>query len=113
MKYVTVDDAQRFENGKTCTVLEYGGDADLSGAVAEINGRYPEFGWSLNTAVKEMVFVLSGEGKIVTQDTEKPLVKDVMVLLDVNEQYYFEGKSLRIFMPTTPAWTPGQYRIIE
>lgn len=113
MKYVAVGDAERFENGQTCTVLEYGGDADLSGAIAEINGRYPASGWSFNTAVKEMVLVLSGEGKIVTRNDEKPLAKDTMVLLDINEQYYFEGSSLRIFMPTTPAWTPDQYRIIE
>lgn len=113
MKYVTVGDAQKFENGPTCTVFEYGGDADISGAIAEINGRYPESGWSFNTAVKEMVFVLSGEGKIVTRKGEIPLTRDTMALLEINEQYYFEGNSLRIFMPTTPAWTPDQYRIIE
>jgi mannose-6-phosphate isomerase-like protein (cupin superfamily) len=113
MKYVAVGDAQKFENGQTCTVFEYGGDADLSGAIAEINGRYPESGWSFNTAVKEMVFVLSGEGKIVTDAGEKTLIKDTMVLLDINERYYFEGTMLRIFMPTTPAWTPEQYRIVQ
>lgn len=113
MLHVASQQAQKFENGPTCTVFEYGGDADISGAIAEINGRYPESGWSFNTAVKEMVFVLSGEGKIVTRKGEKPLAKDTMVLLETNEQYYFEGNALRIFMPTTPAWTPDQYRVIE
>ncbi len=113
MLYIIGEQAQKFENGPTCTVYEYGGDEDLDGAVAEINGRYPESGWSMNTKVKEMAFVLSGEGKVVTKDGEKVLFKDTMILLDANEQYYFEGNDLRIFMPTTPAWTPDQYRIIE
>jgi mannose-6-phosphate isomerase-like protein (cupin superfamily) len=113
MKYVRLQDAETFVNGTTCTVYEYGGDEALSGAIAEINGRYPENGWAANTAVKEMVFVLSGSGKIVTKQGERLLQKDTMALIDINEQYYFEGEQLRIFMPTTPAWTPDQYKVIE
>jgi mannose-6-phosphate isomerase-like protein (cupin superfamily) len=113
MLHITSGQAEKFEVSSSCTIYEYGGDADLSGAVAEINGRYPDSGWAMNTEVKEMAFVLSGSGKLVTQKEEVALEKELMILLDKNEPYYFEGSDLRLFMPTAPAWTPDQHQVIQ
>jgi len=111
MKFVSLSSAQKFENTPSCIVYEYGGDTSLSGAIAEIHGRYPEDGWAVNDEVKEMVFVLEGTGRVVTKSSEVQLKKDDMALIDKGEAYFFEGNALRIFMPTTPAWTPDQHRV--
>ena len=42
----------------------------ISGAVAWINGRYPVKGYAVNEVSSELVYILSGKGKIVTKDNE-------------------------------------------
>jgi mannose-6-phosphate isomerase-like protein (cupin superfamily) len=113
MKYMPKADTQAFKNGASCVVFEYGGDDSLSGAVAVINGRYPEAGWAMNERSKEMVYVISGTGVFATQETSIQLHEADVVLIDTHEPYSFEGSELRLFMPTTPAWTPDQYKYVR
>jgi mannose-6-phosphate isomerase-like protein (cupin superfamily) len=113
MRYVAKASAQRFDNSSSCTVFEYGGDSELSGAVAHIHGRYPESGWALNQRSKEMAYVLKGTGVLTTKEMSVSLHKGDMALIDANEPYFFEGSELEIFIPTNPAWTPDQYTTIE
>ena len=113
MEFIPKVKAQRFENSSSCVVFEYGGDNDISGAVAVINGRYPESGWGMNQHVKEMVYVIKGTGTLTAKEATFALREGDMALIDANEPYFFEGSELHIFMPTTPAWTPEQFINLE
>jgi len=113
MKYIPKGTAQRFGNGKTCIVFEYGGSSELSGAVAIINGRYPEAGWAMNEVSQEMVYVISGTGSLTIKQKSVPLCQGDVVLLELNELYYFEGDDLQVFLPTTPAWAIEQHKIVQ
>ena len=110
MKHVSRSATEIFENGPGCTVFEYGGDKDISGAVAVINGRYPDSGWAVNEVSKEVVYVVSGSGTFYAKGTTIRLKETDMVLVDIHEPYYIEGTHLHIFMSTTPAWTPEQHK---
>ena len=65
MKKVSLEQTQEFKNSDLCIATEYDfGDKDIDIATAVINGRYPEDCYCVNTEVKEMIYVISGEGKI-------------------------------------------------
>lgn len=114
MKHVTFKQTQKIVNSSTCTIYEYGGNDDIDGAVAKINGRYPQIGWAMNTEVSEIIFVLDGEGTLVTKDKEHrhTLEKNSMMLIEKGEAYHFEGK-FRLFIACTPPWNSKQYVISE
>lgn len=108
MKYVPISETETFQVTPTCKVYEYGGNDSIDGAIAEISGRYPTSGWALNTMCSEMIFVLEGDGAIVTETAEHPLTKDTMILINPNERYFFNGKG-RFILATTPPWRPEQH----
>lgn len=69
MKKVEFKNSKEFKNSDLCIVNEYGfGDKDIDLTTAQINGRYPEEGFCVNTEVKEMIYCLSGKGKICKKD---------------------------------------------
>ncbi len=93
------------------TIWEYDTkDETISGAVAQINGRYPQTGFAQN-GFKELVFVISGDGYIVTPDSRKEIDLGDEILLDKNENYAWEG-SVTLFMATTPKFDPKKHKII-
>ena len=97
----------------SATVWEYDTkDAKISGAVAQINGRYPEKGFAVNEKSKELVFVLSGNGKVITPKGGNDIDLGDEILLDTNEKYAWEG-NMTIFMATTPAFDPKQHKILD
>lgn len=78
MKIVKLEETQQFKNSNLCIATEYNfGDKDIDIATAEINGKYPEKGYCVNTEVKEMIFVISG-GVQSIKKTELSLSKLVM-----------------------------------
>lgn len=103
----------KIDNRTTRTVYEYGGNDEINGAVAEIDGRYPETGWAVNTEVSEIIFVLEGSGELITKERRVTLAKAALAVVETGEAYYFEGKSLRVFIAYTPPWTPEQYKVME
>lgn len=107
------------------TIWEYDTtDPSISGAVAQINGRYPKKGFATN-GFKELVFVISGNGFIVTPKERKEIDLGDEILLQPHEQYAWEAKSrtdppiggsgtgsnMTIFMATTPKFDPKQHKI--
>ena len=114
MKYIAKDQTQKFANSETCVVYEYAfNDPDINGAVAVINGRYPEAGWVINEVCKELVYVISGEGSLEANSEKQDLRAGDSVLILPGERYCFVGKELAIFMPCTPAWYPEQHKEIS
>ncbi len=61
MKKVALEETEVFKNSDLCIATEYGfHNKDIDIATAEINGRYPEGAYCVNTDVKEMIYVISG-----------------------------------------------------
>jgi mannose-6-phosphate isomerase-like protein (cupin superfamily) len=85
-------------------------DKDISGAVAEIHGRYPEKGFAVNKNSKELVFVLSGNGKIHTPVSQKEVDLGDVIFIDKGEQFAWSG-GMTIFMATSPKFDPKQHII--
>jgi alkylated DNA repair dioxygenase AlkB len=110
MKIVRKNQTREFKNNDQCIALEYSmGDKDINGAVGIINGRYPDKGRVVNTVCKELVYVLSGTGRVVIEGKEINFKEGDLILIEPNEKYFWEG-SFKIFMPCAPAWYPEQHR---
>lgn len=86
-------------------------DEDLSGAVAEIHGRYPEKGFAKNEKSKEIVFVLSGSGTIHSPKSRHDIDVGDVIFIDKNEPFAWSG-GMTIFMATTPKFDAKQHKII-
>jgi hypothetical protein len=111
MQIVKHTDIQKVTPTPSTTIWEYDTkDKTISGAVAQINGRYPRVGFAEN-GFKELVFVISGNGFIVTPDNRKEIDLGDEILLDKNERYAWEG-IMTLFMATTPKFDPKQHKII-
>ena len=95
----------------TSIISEYLMDEpDISGAVAKINGRYPEKGFAVNEQSKELVYILSGNGIIFTQSNKQSFAPGDVVFINKNEQFAWQG-TFSMFMVTTPKFDPEQHII--
>lgn len=83
---------------------------ELSGSVAEIHGRYPEKGFAVNEQSKELVFVLSGNGKIHTPVSQKEVDLGDEIFIDKGEQFAWSG-GMTLFIATTPKFDSKQHII--
>ena len=100
----------RHENNPKCIAYEYPmGDKDINVAFIEINGRYPDKDYVTNESVKELVFVVEGEGKIVIEKQEHRLEEGDVVLIHPQQRYFFDG-NLKIIVTCNPAWYPEQHK---
>lgn len=109
MQIIKHTEIQKVTLAPSATVWEYDtDDAAISGAVAQINGRYPEKGFAVN-GFKELVFVISGDGYIVTPKKRKEIDVGDEILIDKNEKYAWEGK-MALFMATTPKFDPKKHK---
>jgi len=112
MKIIRKNETKSYKNIDQCIAIEYPlGDKDINGAVIKLNGRYPDKGKTVNTNVKEMTYVIKGEGKIVVNNKEEKLKEGDLILIYPMEEYFWE-RNLEMFIPCTPAWTPQQHKII-
>jgi len=110
MKFLKFENSVKYVKGETCEVLEYPlDDKDINCAVAEINGRYPEKGYSTNQVCKELVYVIKGNGTLYIKNGKSVNFnqKDV-ILIDKGECFYWEG-ICTLILPCTPSWYPEQY----
>ncbi len=93
----------------SATIWEYDTkDKTISGAVAQISGRYPKSAFAQN-GFKELVFVISGNGFLVTSKERKEIDVGDEILIDKNEQYAWEAKTMTLFMATTPKFDPKKH----
>ncbi len=100
-------------NTPSTVISEYLMDEpDISGAVAEVNGRYPEQGLASNEISKELVYIINGRGKIITRDEEKEFNQGDVVFIDRGELFAWEG-NFTMFMTTTPTFDSKQHKIIS
>ena len=112
MQIVKHTDVRKVTPTSSATIWEYDtDDKTISGAVAQINGRYPEKGFAEN-GFKELVFVISGNGYILTPNQRKEIDLGEEIFLDKHEQYAWEG-TMTLFMATTPKFDPKKHKITE
>jgi len=114
MKQIKYENAQVFDNGSNCKVIEYPlGDSDINCGVAILSGRYPETGYCVNEECKELIYVISGYGTLHKNDgTSIEFKEKDVVLIDQGELYYWDAHC-EVAMPCTPAWYPEQHKLIE
>lgn len=111
MNIIRKSEREKYVN-PTSVVYEYPlGDKDINGAIAEINGRYPERGYAVNNECKELAYVVSGNGKIVVEGKEILLAQGDVVSIKAGEKYYWSG-NMELFLACTPAWYPEQHKNI-
>ncbi len=114
MRHIPKSQAKKVDVGAG-DVLEYDiGDPDIDIAIATINDKYPQSGFVVNETVKELLYVLSGSGKLVTKDSSIELSPQDQVFIDKGELFrYEECKSLVVAAACTPAWKPEQHKEVE
>ena len=83
----------------------------ISGATAEIKGRYPEKGFAVNKISKELVYIIKGRGEIITKEKESEFGQGDVIFIDRDELFAWEG-NFTMFMATTPKFDPTQHVII-
>jgi len=113
MQLVKASSSNKVAASASTTIYEYRMDNQaISGAVADIHGRYPEKGFAKNEISKELVYVLDGKGNVITPDGKQRIKRGDVVLLLNNELFAWEG-NLRLFMATAPKFDPRQHTIEE
>ena len=112
MHIVPSSESRKIVASPTTTIWEFAmEDTSISGAVTEIKNRYPEKGYAVNEVSKELAFIVSGDGYIVTPNKKRPIRVGDLVFLDKCEQFAWEGALTR-FMATTPKFDPKQHKIV-
>jgi mannose-6-phosphate isomerase-like protein (cupin superfamily) len=112
MKIIEKQNAVCLNPDKLTSISEFQMDyQDISGALAAINGRYPESGLVLNEVSSELVYVLKGSGKIITSDNETAFKEGDVIYIDKKESFAWEG-NFEIFMATSPKFDPSQHKSV-
>lgn len=104
----------KHKNSGACTVWEYDYPSqDSSFGLAEINGRYPETGFVINTDCDEIFYVISGQGKIETENITQEINEGDCIFLEKNKKYASAGKNLKLALFNTPKWDISQHKVIN
>ncbi len=113
MIYKSFSETELFQ-GETNKTYEYNiEDKDINYCIVDVDGRFPKEKWAVNHKCKQMAHVLDGDGVLVVHGVGAvKLKKDDVVLIDVEEKYYWEGK-MRLGIPCTPAWYPEQHEDVD
>ena len=110
MKVVRDNQRIEYQNNNVCKAFEYPmADKDISGAVIELTGRYPDKNYTINLEVKGMAYVVKGSGKLVVNGKEEIISEGDLIIIEAKEKFYWEG-NMTLFMPCTPAWTSDQHK---
>jgi mannose-6-phosphate isomerase-like protein (cupin superfamily) len=114
MKHIPKSHAKKVNVGAG-DVLEYGlDDPDIDIAVATINGNYPNRGFVVNKEVKEILYVISGSGKLVTKGSLVNLNPGDQALINKRELFrYADCTNLVVAAACAPAWTPDQHEEVN
>lgn len=110
MNVVRKNQAKIFKNSEVCTAIEYPAEGgNINGAVIELTGRYPETGSVMNERCSEMVYVVSGSGSISLNEQKTEVFQGDAILIAPREKYFWDG-TMTLFIASTPAWYPEQYK---
>ncbi len=106
-------EARRHENTPGCVAYEYQlPTAELDSAVIELAGRYPAKGWAMNVVCNSIVYVIEGEGRLLSEEGVMPLDQGDQALIKKGEKYALEGE-YKLLFSATPAWSAAQAKNID
>jgi len=108
-------DRKTLQASSTTIVYEYPfPDKDLSMAIITINGRYPDKGRTLNEKSKEIIYVISGSGKVLIEDEVFEVSEGDQVFVPNNVKFHYRDcKNMTVAVPTTPAFDPAQHKFVD
>lgn len=113
MQIIYKNQTNTHKNSDKCVAIEYPlNDKDISGAIIELKGRYPNKGRVVNEKCKELAYIIKGSGLINIENKEFEIQQGDLILINPNEKYYWDG-NLTMFMPSAPAWYPEQHKEIK
>ncbi len=106
--------AKKVQASASTTIWEFVmGEKDISGAITQINGRYPKIGFAVNDVCKEIAFVVSDSGHVVTPTQKRPIHVGDLIFINKGDSFAWEANgSLTLFMATTPKFDPKQHKIV-
>lgn len=104
------NDAQPFENSPVCKGVSYGGKGDdIDGAMITVDGRYPDNGFLINETCKELVYITSGEGRLLSRQGAQSFTAGDVIYIDNREEFAWDGTFVGFFA-TTPRFDPLQHK---
>lgn len=113
MNYINSTNTNNIPAAQGVNIKEYlMPEKNISGAVAQINGRYPKAGFAVNAICKELVYIISGMREIVTKRQTQKFKAGDSIFIDANEAFYWVG-NFSMYMTTTPTFDPKQHLIID
>ncbi len=113
MKLIKLKDTSKHNNSDNCIATEYDfKDKDIDFATATIEGRYPGGGYCVNMEVKELIFVLEGEGELHKKDEVVAFKAGDAILIEKGEAYYWIA-NCKVGMACTPAWRKEQHKMLD
>lgn len=93
MKIIKFKQAFEYKNSDNCVVKEYNfKDKDIDFSTGTIKGRYPDKGFCVNKEVKEMVYIIGGEGSIFMKDAKTDFSKGDAIFIEKNEPILLDCK---------------------
>ena len=99
MKKIALEQSQTYKNSELCIATEY-------------DFKYPENGYCVNTEVKEMIYVISGSGKIIAENKTITFKQGDAILINKGEKYRWDAVC-NVVMACSPAWTPKQHKMVK
>lgn len=112
MKISQKSTAKEIKVSENCKALEYSVmDQKIHGSLIKLSGRYPDSGYTRNEVCTELVYVLSGSGKLIGRETELSFSEGDQLVIEPGEDFAWEANA-ELFMPCTPAWYPEQHKQI-
>lgn len=113
MEIISKSKTKKNINATNCSSLEYPSkDKNINGAIVKLNGKYPKIGKAANLKCKELIYILSGSGKIIINDKVNKIKKGDIIIINKNEKYILNGK-LNMFVACTPSWNKKQHKFIK
>lgn len=112
--YIAKENATEIKNSEDCTLWTYDlPTADVSCAVALIDGRYPDSGLAVNHESDEIYFVISGSGVIHTESGDHSLEKGDMYFVEREGTYWVEGRDLQVHLVNAPEFKSEQHENVS
>ena len=96
-------------------VIDYQiGNPDIDIIARTMNEFYPaEDKWAINTKCLEMVYIVAGGGKLITEDETREFGKGDVIVVPPGEKYRFEFKNAELIIVCNPPWTKEQHECVE
>lgn len=102
--------AESFENSPTCKGISYQNTGnDMDGALITVSGRYPTEGFLINEVCREIVYITSGSGSLLSRGNAHDFSAGDVVFVDKGEVFAWNG-SFEGFFVTAPRFDPSQHK---